>query len=475
MIGLLRVRVELAVALVGGAASWTGCGGCASETPIPEDLAVAMDSSTAPDLRSPAASDGPGGSDGMSTACLPKPLPNQVPAGWREFTDWSCDCRFYIPQTKAALPAPIVWEACGSGSPPGLTCRKMAVDWTTTDPSPIGGSPKAEVDASGRVTMRFTRFNGYAAEPWQLWMVADADGPVLSALMSVNGASKAGCTLWDFSEMREGRVAYLVTGHDSNGDFRTSMHHGAIGGPIDDLVPTVLVHHVDTFDYAFYASSQWLGQLGPGSQMKVASWAAPASFQVIASASLDPSGIPPAALSLRGGDAFWLTGSLSERGIMAWTKAAGAAALARWPGDETRGAWDFGTDGKDMVWEMGEDRPVGSSPLTPFPKRSVMTSPYTTSPSQLKTRRLRSDPGTGGVAPYAVGCGYAAHTDGNHGLFVVRLLDGVAWNLAPEAGWWWSSAITLSCSEVFAVVIVGATGHIVRVRLDSLGTGLPPD
>jgi hypothetical protein len=145
------------------------------------------------------------------------------------------------------------------------------------------------------------------------------------------------------------------------------------------------------------------------------------------------------------------------------------------------------TDGNDIVWLEGS----GRDDLTKaFPVTTLMTSPFATDAASLHPRRLRSAQSYSfGVADMTVvGCGYVAYpaqlTDRGVGTFVVRLADGVGWFLPYDAvgsssTWKWARALALTCSELFATVEVGdESSHeiaIVRVRLDSLGPGIPPD
>ena len=87
----------------------------------------------------------------------------------------------------------------------------------------------------------------------------------------------------------------------------------------------------------------------------------------------------------------------------------------------------------------------------------------------------------------AIGCGYTAHAVSSqvfpsNSLIVVRIADGVSWEL--KAGEMnrpaWAKALGFTCDELFALVEfgdgpTGEGGHVVRIRLDSLGPGLPPD
>jgi hypothetical protein len=163
-------------------------------------------------------------------------------------------------------------------------------------------------------------------------------------------------------------------------------------------------------------------------------------------------------------------------GTMSWNKSAGLRPLLRWYGDWDKASGTFGTDGKNMVWTYGEGKLAG---LYEFSKLSVMTAPYTTDPvdAQAKAKRLRTDPNTFYVRGYQVGCGHAARAatnpQGGNVLLIVRLSDGAAWMLAgTDPMTYTMEPVGLTCDEVF---FADPLNRVVRVRLDSLGPGLPPD
>ena len=165
----------------------------------------------------------------------------------------------------------------------------------------------------------------------------------------------------------------------------------------------------------------------------------------------------------------------------------GSRPLLRYFGDSTRGAGNFGTDGKDMVWTYAEGATACDHESD---KREVWTAPYTTDPAQLQAtaRRLRSDVRGMNAWNYAVGFGYAARAvslpaPAYNGLFLVRLSDGTAWLIPGSSNidaLSWGDALGFTSEELFALVSMhyaqGAGGAtILRVRLDSLGQGTPAD
>ena len=144
-----------------------------------------------------------------------------------------------------------------------------------------------------------------------------------------------------------------------------------------------------------------------------------------------------------------------------------------------------------MVWEYSFGRDAGG--IT-FPSNAVVKSAYTTDAAGIAATRLRSDGNEYGTSPYIVGCGYAVHStndafmvDGGVpdqlGLLLVRLSDGYSWTLMGynTGPWVWIEPLALTCTELFATVQLRpgdasqAHAEIVRVRLDSLGSGMPPN
>jgi hypothetical protein len=171
--------------------------------------------------------------------------------------------------------------------------------------------------------------------------------------------------------------------------------------------------------------------------------------------------------------------------IKVWTAAQGAADLISFGGDTSQGAGDLGTDGRQMVWLNGSAR---AQPFGTYPNAVFMESPYATDPTQIQPRRVRSEPGGDagsglGASPTQVGCGYAAR-EFPGGIRVVRIVDGVSWVLPQaQAGvqWGWLNALAVTCTHLYASVLAQLgpgnawTSTIARVRLDSLGPGIPSD
>ena len=106
--------------------------------------------------------------------CSILPYPPEVPDGWIEWTDWSCDCRLYIPGSKAAMPAAVEWEPC----PPAfgdVDCRRMK-PWTTAK---VATAVRAWADKNpdGSAILKFRRGGPPPPPPDRLGLVGDGPRP----------------------------------------------------------------------------------------------------------------------------------------------------------------------------------------------------------------------------------------------------------------------------------------------------------
>jgi hypothetical protein len=176
-----------------------------------------------------------------------------------------------------------------------------------------------------------------------------------------------------------------------------------------------------------------------------------------------------------GRDLLWDNGDLLVGPIGAYDDVRGFHVLVQ-PEKTSDYTSGIGSDGKDMVWTLGEGRKDGEYT---WPVRSIITAPYTTDPAAVQSRRLRSDAGIiVGPDDWSVGCGYGGRTIiGTNGVQIVRLSDGVAWHLtSPKgSGVGWGDVIGFTCEEAFVRIETLSGANVVRIRLDSLGPGLPPD
>ncbi|MBI4705756.1 MAG: hypothetical protein HY744_32080 [Deltaproteobacteria bacterium] len=411
-----------------------------------------------------------GGADAGPPQCEPEPIPAVVPEGWVEYTDWSCDCRFYVPPSKDLLPPPIAWKPCPE-APGGIQCQAMVTDWDDST-SPIGSEPKLSHNPDGSAVLEMVRG---VYKQWNMYAIGDADGPMRFAFVQpMHGKSWLGCRFHS-EHLAEGMHVVQLRGHKTQGN--ESKHYGAIGGPIDELRPRLLdreINEDNPWDNHWECTSKWLFKYTWPMVQTAHPW--DMSQQIfVTSSETDPEHDTVGDTVASGDALFWSTGTLKRRGINVWDPVAGARLFQRWVGDYTKGAADLGADGVDLVWAYGE----GKQPDDwTYPIQSIMTAPFTTDPQALKARRLRSYPGTIGTRPFEVACGYAANDgiyDDKMRVMVVRLSDGQAWFLPITEKLWPVHAIGLTCEELFAVGDVEKKTTIIRIRLDSLGPGVPPD
>lgn len=468
----------LALAVLGVARCGGGCGSASSA----KDTAGGGDAGTELDLHTDVA-----GEDhhadveiGADATCYPQPIPPQVPEHWVPYTDWSCTYPFYVPDSAEHMPAPIAWEAC----PPevtttGVVCRSMKVDWPHND-SPIGTlNARMWIPNDGSASVITFERNSYVPgiPPWVMVVIADVDGVVRSAIMQPRPAAVG--TDLSAQDVMAGRFALQVRGEGESYTY-DSHRFGALIGTVGDLRPKLFARFDDGRVYSFRIGGEWLAR-GDAPTLEI--WFYPldggAPF-LVTSPAIDPDGLQPDEALYSSFALFNMT-TLHMAGVMIYDDARKLQPLIRWYGDLKQGAVNAGTDEKDIVWTYGTDHPIAEGP---YPTRSIMTSPFSRNASEIKPRRLRSDPNQELDPPFAVGCGYAARFDGQHGLLVVRLSDGVSWDLAPQPGGEWERAIGITCDEVFATFVAPratADGgidyemNIARVRIDSLGPGLQPD
>lgn len=404
-------------------------------------------------------------------SCPSIAIPDGVPAGWVEYPDWSCGCRFYVPPTAELLPAPIAWEPCPL-SPDNIDCQAMVTDWTDRS-SPVAYHPKLWTEPSGSPLLMFRRID----DRYALDVIAELDGAVRFSIIQVGDnlfSPELGCSLQP-DGLNEGKFLYGTRGLDPDDPSTMDTDSGAIGGSLGELRPTLLAHHQTGGDnYDWRISGNWVMRgSAPSLELHVFPWSMDSDI-FVTSAATDPEQLTPAEPVMSGDALFWESASLKRHGINVWDPEGGTRPFIRFLGDFTRGASNLGTDGVELVWSYGE----GKAPDDwAYPVRSIMTAPFTTDPGVLQARRLRSDPNDQfGGSEWQVGCGYAAHEAGVNNVIVVRLSDGVSWlvpTVYPDQVL--GTAIGVTCEDVIILGNLLGKTNIVRVRLDSLGPGIPPD
>jgi hypothetical protein len=258
---------------------------------------------------------------------------------------------------------------------------------------------------------------------------------------------------------------------------------GAIGGRMGER-PRTLFHFDDKLSHSYMSGP-------PGVVQRLQPPFAMSPWTDTSLATTIP--LPPADASLYtrspvfvGDTLHFGVGSLQYSRQKVWSLAEGTRDLLTFGNDATHGYSDLGTDGVDLVWTQGER--VDTS--KPYPRLSVVVSPYASSSAALAPRVLRSDiTGYGfGTSPFVVGCGHAAPMttfepspgEFTVGTLLVRLSDGHAWTL-PDGDtptFRWRHPLGITCDELFSLVQVGQGANrsfnIARIRLDSLGPPTPP-
>jgi hypothetical protein len=383
--------------------------------------------------------------------------------GWVPWNDYDPSCSFYVPASKANNPPPIGWEPCPVGLvPAGVDCREMTENWGPN--ALLSPGAAAYVSSAGTVVLALKRFYGSAVNPTAHNVVVDADGPVHLALLETGGTCGVSGTY-----AQDGRVVYRIADSELNGQLGKSAG-GAVGGAID-APPRVLLHFHDAIRRDYPVGANSFLEFSAGAT-RVHTWSDPMGATTAIPDNPADNGAAPGGYGYVGDTVFWNTNAGTYFSENAWTSAGGTKPVLGFGADLTRGAYDFGTDGKDMAWHEG----TGLTSVTKSAAHvDIMTAPYATSAASVVKRRLRSEYVSGNYGnPFTVGCGYAASgiasdADGRVGLRIIRLLDGVSWTLVlpGTSAFQWQEPLAITCKEIFVSVTVPAK-QVVRLRLDSL-------
>lgn len=405
-----------------------------------------------------------------------------VTASWEQWSGWNGRCPLRVPGEKGALPAPIEWEPCGAPFP-GSGCRQMKTSWTSQPAAAFPTTvPTMGRTEDGKLLLEFMRRNVDDDPAKNLMLVAEVDGPVRSALLE--GAYDATCD-YTWGGTNGNHYAWYEPNDVAGLADDAVRSEGFIGGVLDERTPSLdeVLQHPGAVGPIYLAGPSYMARAL--SFTEVQAWGTSAWLRAY-DPDLDPSPAPINWVVMQGEDVFTELGESTNRGVAVWSKAQGQRRLLIDPTQKSdRRA--FATDGKDMVWDQGE------SDLDPdlgiYNGGAVMTAPYTTDPDVVvaTTRRVRTDESLIGGHRFQLGCGYAARTTSagplNDGVTVVRLADGRAWQLPGMpigADFAYAEVLAVTCDEVFVYgggKALGAAGQldVVRLRLDSLGDGVPSD
>ncbi|MBS2019846.1 MAG: hypothetical protein JST00_43690 [Deltaproteobacteria bacterium] len=401
--------------------------------------------------------------------------------GWDHYADYDPACEFYVPSSRATMPPPIRWQPCRAfAETQGLACTEMVQDWKPSKLLPnelIAPGTRGVRLKDGRIGVLSARFQ----EDGVFRFVSALDGPLLVAIRE---ARSTHCTL-GADRSHDGYYVFHVFDSEATGSV-SEKGGGAIGGSIDDLRPTVLRRYHDS-RYRDYA----VGEPGvidiTGGPMRLTPWSNLGGAGEMIGAPEDGALLYNYQFFFK--DAlFWAADGSGINKQKVWTRGSGVKDFLSFGNETTKGIADLGTDGVDMAWLEASGR-AGASGV--FPDVAVYTSKFTTDPSKIQKRLLRSDQ-TGysfGVAPFVVGCGYAARStfrktagEPAGATMLVRLSDGAAWFLptVQTSDWSWLRPLGVTCDELVVVVntkpsaSMPSSTTVARVRIDSLGPPTPP-
>lgn len=404
------------------------------------------------------------------------PLPCPGWEGWETWDEFAPDGTFCVPSTEAALPEPIEWAACDASVDMAVGCRQMKISWPAQRPE-IGAVVSGWVDEAGKVFLQLTRNALAGPDPWRMLVVAEADGPVHSAFLDTSGIHPN----WTFTPatemagVRQGRFAFTIHRWDLREDFPEAVAGGAVG----DLRPEALHVWESSNGHAVGVSSELWAVRDPGG-LRFGTWDGELGPPITAS---EVGGGQQVRLFPFGDFAVWNRSSYPASELWATKAGRGAYPLVDFGGDPSRNVDGFGTDGTHMVWvETQINRPYEETPFESGP-RDLMVSPYSEDPKGLNPQRISAFPSKYSlIAPFIVGCGYAAHSTGVDGeVLLFRLSDGYSWRL-PTSGCTPPdlsedlcaiTPVAVTCDEVF-VSSAGKTQTITRFEIDALGPPSPP-
>ncbi|MBX3128057.1 MAG: hypothetical protein KF718_15140 [Polyangiaceae bacterium] len=405
-------------------------------------------------------------------------LPPDVPDGWVRFPVFGCKYKVYVPPEPSLLPPPLQWEECTDLGPDPYTCTQLVTPWPHNG-QPVGGQPRAWKDENGKVILQFRQMSGTTVTHAYTAVAAYADGPMLQAIrvseqtnqgpvlavLPNGGAAAPMRALWRFSDYEGSSTANV-----------TEIRGGPVTNPMADLI--VRYEKGDVLSAGGYGGPKYVALVG--ARLHIREWDGTDLGQQYV-------GLDIANTTWANAETLiWNAQSAVKSHLYRWTPSGGAEVIHSYGDDFSKGAASPATDGTDLVWLEGEGRDVGGSSSF-FPTMHVVTSKLPASSAPLEPKRLRSWKGEAiWNAAGAVGCGYAAYSMPltpvnaplDQRLLIVRLSDGVSWELKSPADnhWNWGQPLTIDCDELITTWGVGfGNFHIRRIRLDSLGPGTPPD
>lgn len=395
-------------------------------------------------------------------------IPEDVPVEWKEHSDYSCNCRVFVPNL---LPS-VEWGSCPPEAPTAGACRTIK-----ENPNVSASTSWAQLskDETNQNTIFFARAKTknvieYIAYNLDLKKTTAA----LIRVTEIN--SKCFTQPQWFSG---NTYAIKVDGDAPSDPSPGELGHpfGVIAGSILEDSPRLSLKQKTTADNNLTAEWSVFDKgvvRNDGSSIDVIPWDLSTSIKVHESKS-DPQKLPGFVRYAKGQDLIIKINSSGHTGILSWTATKGTRTLLRSGIDKTTGFGNFGTDGTTMVWTFGEGPPKAQYD---YPKNTMMQSPFTTDPLELQKNAtpVRDDWGPFQPNGYIVGCGYASRLGydptTNEGGYtsIIRLSDGAEWRLTQPTTTPMET-IGITCEEIF---LIQNPPRLLAIRLDSLGPPIVP-
>jgi len=378
------------------------------------------------------------------------------------FDGYTKACGLFIPKARDYLPKPLVFEPCPAGLVPASTgCEYVNPSWTSAvRPELISMWQKGTRTKAGAVHLQVSQFVG----DWVYRLVVMGDGNVEHAVLETTPKT---CTLKG-GELYGGRYAYPII--VDNGAV-----YGALAGNWSELVPALVLKYPAGLSHTPLPTPFGLLDGDGAHGLHLYSYETGLKTMDLWSPAQD-NGLQQVSTAMSDDALFWRSSNAYYSKSRVYTPSGGVKELVSFGNDATQGIFGTGTDGTDLVWHRAFNRASGTGL---YPEMEIVTAPYTTTPAALTPRRLRSETGSVSVSPFVVGCGFAANDTGKT-IRLIRLSDGVSWlfnwgDKASSIGW--TSPLALTCDHLFIGGVITGTPKrtIVKLRLDSLGPGIPPD
>ncbi|MGE0320803.1 MAG: hypothetical protein AB7K71_31825 [Polyangiaceae bacterium] len=358
------------------------------------------------------------------------------------------------------MPAPIVWDDADLPTIPPVKARVMNRE-TPDGKFDAGAFNYAWYDAANsRVLLSFGRTIPSVDPRYRI--LADADGPVVNAALSVHPKNKA-CEVGPKPFASDHFLLNVIPVVDGS-------YEGALVWPLGSKQAPKTIYLEGARPSSFRVSDRYIVRWANG--VFVRSWDSDTETNVL------PPTDSPLLLSnvFARDDAVFTTVTDDAPGTQMWRESTGSVPFVRFDATSPRGASNLATDGRDWVWTEGTRANGG------WENFELFTSPYSLDPTEVraKARRLHSEPTGWASATYAptVGCGYRArvHITDNYEVHVTRLSDGHRWILrspdSTQVPFSLGPTLAISCDEVF---IQAEPGMLARIRLSDLGPGQPAD